>query len=95
MSQIISIQKAQLKKDAQKAVLAHRERLLGLTKTELLEEMVQFQSKQNLAEPIEPENLYWGRALFERVEEVAETRELQILSRSFLRQLDYEQERMA
>lgn len=95
MSQIISIQKAQLKKEAQKAVLAHRERLLALTKTELLEEMVQFQNRQSLADPMPAENLYWGRALFERIEEVAETRELQILSRSFLRQLDYVQERMA
>lgn len=77
-----------LKDHAYEAVLAN------MSKTELLEEMVRYQSKRASYKDQEvPLNLMIrGKSLFKALSQAAETRELKILTQSYRKHLDLELE---
>ena len=66
--------------------------LKQMSKPELLEEMVRFQEDRSQIGELNLNMILRGRTLFQMLEENAETRELQILSRSYRRHLEYELE---
>jgi len=69
---------------------AYKARILMMDKHELLEEMVRYQEERKRLGRLTPSLMIRGRTLFAALEESAESEELQILSRSYRRHLDYE-----
>lgn len=74
--------------------LGYRARILGLSKVELLEEMVRFQQQRAGLESLTPELMLQGKILFAALERSAETQELQLLARSYRRHLEQELQTM-
>lgn len=70
--------------------LTYRAHILGLTKVQLLEEMVTFQQKRTALEALTPHMMLQGKILFAALERSAETQELQLLARSYRRHLEQE-----
>lgn len=93
-AQLIQLKDFRKEKHRQREFVRHKTVLEKLSKHELLEEMVNYHDAQKQAGEMTYELLFRGMALFELLEIEAETRELQILSRSFRRHLEYEWERM-
>ena len=69
---------------------AYRSRIEAMDKLELLEEMVRFQEERSRIGYLTPSMMLRGKVLFAALEENAETRELQILTRSYRRHLEFE-----
>ncbi|MBY0471752.1 hypothetical protein K2X30_11350 [bacterium] len=64
--------------------------IAGLSKLELLEEMVRFQEERTKEGKLTLPMMIRGRHLFRALELSAETKELQILTKAYRRHLDYE-----
>jgi hypothetical protein len=75
---------------AQEAEHAYHARILSMNKVELLEEMVRFQEERTREGKLTAQMMRQGRHLFRALENWAESRELQILSRSYRRHLEAE-----
>lgn len=78
------------KKVSSEVELAYKAMILGMDKQELLEEMVRFQEERTKVGQLTAEMMVNGQCLFKALEEAAETPELQILTRSYRRHLEYE-----
>lgn len=94
MSNVISLRAFRALKDIESEELAYRARILGMSKVELLEEMVSFQEERKRLGNLSGEMMVRGKFLFKALEEVADTQELKILSRSYRRHLEYELQAM-
>ena len=68
----------------------YRARILTMDKMELLEEMVRFQEERSAIGELTLPLMIKGQVLFKALEESAETQELQLLTRSYRRHLDFE-----
>lgn len=69
----------------------YEEKLSKLSKVQLLEEMVVFQEeRKKLDGKLTHEMMLRGIPLFKALENAADSQELRILSRSYLRHLEYE-----
>lgn len=90
MSNVISLRAFKALKDVESEELAYRAKILSMSKVELLEEMVSFQEERKERGSLSPDMMIKGRHLFRALEEVADTQELKILSRSYRRHLEYE-----
>lgn len=64
----------------------------GMSKIELLEEMVKFQEERSRVGHLTPGMMVRGQVLFTALEVCAETEELKILTRSYKRHLAHELE---
>jgi hypothetical protein len=90
MSNIINLRAARDIKDAETEEHAYHAKILGMDKLELLEEMVRYQEERTRIGELSLSMMLRGRHLFKALEQNAETQELQILTRSYRRHLDYE-----
>ncbi len=91
MSNIISLQAArEIKTTHHAETIQYRQRIDAMDKLALLEEMVHFQEERTQKGELTPSLMLRGRILFEALEKTAETRELQILTRSYRRHLEFE-----
>jgi|GEM_PF-977708 len=88
MSNVVSLNAARMMKQADD--YAYRARILGMDKLELLEEMVRFQEERSALGHLTPEMMVRGKILFKALEDTAETHELQLLTRSYRRHLEFE-----
>jgi hypothetical protein len=70
--------------------LSYQARVLGMDKLALLEEMVSFQQERSRRGELTIEMMARGKHLFKALEERAETRELQLLAKSYRRHLEHE-----
>lgn len=93
ISPIISLDQFRANKIKHRAAQAYTARLQGLSKLELLEEMVQFQTEREELMEWSEELLNRGAALFERLQDTAETPELFSLSKSYLAHIEQERGR--
>lgn len=89
---IVSLDAFRKVKQAHKDHPGYESYLKQMSKPELLEEMVRFQEERSQIGELNLNMILRGRTLFQLLEENAETRELQILSRSYRRHLEYELE---
>jgi hypothetical protein len=90
MSKLVSLKAAREMKEAENQDRDYHARVLVMDKLELLEEMVRFQEERSRLGHLTPSMMVRGRVLFKALEETAETRELQLLTRSYRRHLEYE-----
>jgi hypothetical protein len=65
-------------------------RILGMSKLELLEEMVRFQEERTNEGRLTLDMMVRGKLLFKALEDSAETQELKLLTGSYRRHLDLE-----
>ena len=86
MSNVININVRAVKK----ATEAYRRMISQMDKLELLEEMVRFQETRRHSAILSVEMKLKGQYLFSALEKHAETPELRILSRAYLRHLESE-----
>jgi hypothetical protein len=77
-------------KEAEREDWAYQALIMGMDKLELLDEMIRFQKARSDAGKLTPDMMLRGKILFKELETRAETRELQILSRSYRRHLECE-----
>ncbi|MBN22407.1 MAG: hypothetical protein CL678_14080 [Bdellovibrionaceae bacterium] len=91
---IISLQAIREIKKASLANPGYYDRVAQMDKVALLEEMVRFQEERSKIGELTIDLIVRGKILFEFLSESAETEELQILSRSYLRHLHFELEEM-
>jgi hypothetical protein len=87
---LISINAARELKKAELEDSAYRDQVEAMDKLALLEEMVRFQEERSKIGYLTPSMMIRGKVLFSALEENAETRELQILTRSYKRHLEFE-----
>jgi hypothetical protein len=91
MSNVVSLNaKRELKQAEGEDTIAYRAMILGMDKLELLEEMVRFQEERSALGHLTPTMMIRGKYLFKALEETAETQELQLLTRSYRRHLEFE-----
>ncbi|OFZ82631.1 MAG: hypothetical protein A3K03_13340 [Bdellovibrionales bacterium RIFOXYD1_FULL_44_7] len=69
---------------------AYRATILGMSKLELLEEMVRFQEERSRIGELTPTMMVRGKHLFKALEANAETQELRILTGAYRRHLEFE-----
>lgn len=89
---VISLSAYREVRDAKILEAAAVARYRGLSKLELLEEMVLFQEKRSALGALTPQMMVEGKTLFQELEKNAETRELQLLTSSYRRHLECELE---
>lgn len=90
MSNIVSLKAVRDIKTAQTEDYAYHAQILGMDKLQLLEEMVRFQEERSRVGHLTLQMMIRGKLLFKALEENAETQELQILTKSYRRHLEYE-----
>lgn len=90
MSKIFSIKAAMAVRDQENEELVYHARILGMSKLELLEEMVRFQEERGENGDLSLSLMIRGRHLFKALEESAESNELRSLTRSYRRHLELE-----
>lgn len=90
MGDVVNLAGKRKSKEAHQATKADVERYKSMDKLELLEEMVKFQEERSSLGYLTVEMMIRGKELFRALEESAETPELQLLTRSYRRHLDYE-----
>lgn len=89
-SLVIDFQKAKAKRSLETEDQQYQRYVSGLTRLELLEEMVRFQEARTKAGTLTMAMMIRGKILFTALELVAETDELRILAGSYKRHLDHE-----
>jgi hypothetical protein len=89
MNNVISLRGYKALKHTDEAELAYQAKILGMSKVELLEEMVRFQEERKVV-GLTPFMMLKGRHLFKALELAADSQELRILARSYCRHLNYE-----
>lgn len=77
-------------KEFENGDIAYRARILGMSKVDLLDEMVRFQEERAALGHLTVEMMIRGKVLFKALEENAETQELRLLTKSYRRHLEYE-----
>jgi len=87
---LVSIQAYREVRKAEKSDPAYEHKILSMDKVQLLQEMIRFQEERSRLGHLSPSMMTQGKILFEALEKAAETRELQILTRSYRRHLDHE-----
>jgi hypothetical protein len=87
---VVSLKAAKEMKDAENQDLDYQAMILGMDKLELLEEMVRFQEERSRVGHLSVNMMLRGKHLFKALEKNAETRELQLLTRSYRRHLEAE-----
>jgi hypothetical protein len=90
MGNIVSLKAVREIKEAQNEDHAYHAQILGMSKVELLEEMVRFQEERSRLGHLTLQMMVRGKHLFKALEENAETHELRLLTRSYRRHLEYE-----
>lgn len=90
MSNIVSLRAFKISKQIDSEDLGYRAKILSMGMPSLLEEMVLFQEERKAAGIMNLPMMHRGLHLFRALEEHAESKELQILSRSYRRHLEYE-----
>lgn len=89
-NKVISLGAFRELKTAEEQQYAYHAKILAMEKTELLNEMVRFQRERSSKGKLTPEMMIQGKILFTALEKSAETQELQLLTRSYRRHLDFE-----
>jgi len=87
---IVSLQAAREVKTAESEDHEYKARILVMDKLELLEEMVRFQEERSREGHLTLQMMIRGKILFKALEQSAETQELQLLTRSYRRHLEFE-----
>lgn len=90
MSSIIQLNRFRQIHENKNQEVEYRQTIEKMSKVELLNEMVRFQEERSTLGELTPELMIKGRILFTALEQMAETRELQILTRSYSRHLEHE-----
>lgn len=90
MSNVVSLVVVRELKRIQTEDLDYKAKILGMSKIELLDEMVRFQEERSKVEELTLEMMIRGKILFRALEENAETQELLLLTRSYRRHLEFE-----
>ncbi len=89
-SLVIDFQQAKAKRSLETGDQQYQRYVSGMTRLELLEEMVRFQEARTKAGTLTMAMMVRGKILFTALELVAETDELRILAGSYRRHLDHE-----
>jgi hypothetical protein len=91
-SKVVSLDLVRQMKDAEALDPLYEQRIARMDKLELLEEMVRFQEERSRSGQLTLAMMIRGRVLFRALEANAETQELKILSGSYRRHLEHEEE---
>jgi hypothetical protein len=87
---IISLQQVRELRKLETEDLAYKALILGMSKLELLEEMVRFQEERSRTGSLTLTMMVRGKHLFRALENTAETDQLRLLTRSYRRHLEHE-----
>ena len=87
---IISLQSVRELRRLETEDLEYKALILGMSKLELLEEMVRFQEERSRAGSLNLPMMVRGKHLFRALENTAETEQLRLLTRSYRRHLEHE-----
>jgi len=92
MNNVVSLKAVRELKDAESGDPTYQERILGLDKLELLNEMMHFQEERSRVGHLTVKMMIQGQILFKALEKSAETEELRGLTRTYRRHLEFELE---
>ncbi|MFZ9596545.1 MAG: hypothetical protein ACO3A2_10760 [Bdellovibrionia bacterium] len=81
---------APVSSEMQEELLGYQARVLGFSKTELLNEVIAFQNERKKTESLTLKAIVFGQVLFSALEQRAEIAELKQLARSYRRHLQFE-----
>lgn len=90
MSNVVAFNKFRIKSEHQSLSNRYSSFIYHLGKLDLLEEMVRFQERRSRDGNLSPEMMVEGKILFKALNEIAETEEMAILTKSYLNHLNYE-----